>query len=374
MSQESTRRSVLMECHDIQEKISAYIEGLASHEEKSMIEEHLKSCQECKTFLADLKKTVSYVKTLEDIEPTAWLSQKIMTRVREEAVPKEGFIHKLFYPLHIKLPVQAIATILIAMSAFYIFKTIQPETRSSKVAVDEMTTPQVLLKDKDLSPKSTKIEEDVLSGSETPQPILKDKVPVRDQGLKKRALRPKGKIAPSVTGEERQRLFLEGKEEVMTYEKSKSVLSEPMEQLYHEKESETPDRYEEVPKTQAPVEKQEALKVFSDVTAKDDSKVGGISLEARKVEREKGKYADITLTVVSLENAQKDIESIVEHLKGKIIKTEIFEDRQVLIVTYDSTKTKELLEQLRLIGEIEGEAVLEEREGSKEISIEILEK
>ncbi len=364
-----------MECNNIQEKLSAYIEGLTSKEENAMIEEHLKSCQECRTSLADLEKTVSYVKSLEDIEPPAWLSQKIMTIVREEAAPKEGFLHKLFYPLHIKLPVHAVATILIAVSAFYIFKTIQPEVRPSKVAVDEMTAPQVLLQDKDLSPKSTKIEEGVLSDSETLKPILEDKMLVRDQELKKRAARPKGKIAPSVTGEERQRLSLESKEEVMTYEKSKPVLSEPMEQLYHEKEPETPDRYEEVLKTQAPVEKQEALKVFSDVTALDESKVGGISLEAGKVAEEKEKHVDITLIAESLESAQKDIERIVEHLEGKIIKVDILKDRRVLIVTCDASKTDELLEQLRPIGEIKEEGlVVEEREGHREISIEILEK
>jgi hypothetical protein len=361
-----------MECNNIEEKLSAYIEGLSSSEEKAMIEEHLKSCQACRTSLADLEKTVSYVKSLEDIEPPAWLSRKVMTRVRKEAAPKEGILHKLFYPLHIKLPVQAIATILIAVSAFYIFKTMQPEIMPSKVVVDEMTAPQVLLKDKDVSSKSTKLDERVSPTDEAPEPIITADIPKRDREVDRGTAAPESKIASSLKGNER--LSYQLKEEVITDEVSKPMPSEPVEQRFHAKESETTDRYKEVMRSQAPVEKQEALKTTgADVKAKDEE-VGGISFKAGKVAGEKEEYADITLTVDSLEAAQKDIEKIVEHLEGKIIETEDFKDRQVLIISYDSSKTNELLEKLQLIGEIEGEAVLEEREGYREISIEIVEK
>ena len=83
-----------MECNDVQEKLSAYVEGIISHDEKMLIDEHLTLCQKCCESLADLKKTVEYINNLEDIEPPAWLTQKIMARVRSEAKPKEGNITK----------------------------------------------------------------------------------------------------------------------------------------------------------------------------------------------------------------------------------------------------------------------------------------
>jgi len=361
-----------MECSNIEKKLSAYIDGLSSSEEKAMIEEHLKSCQACRTSLADIEKTVSYVKSLEDIEPPAWLSRKVMTRVRAEAAPKEGILHKLFYPLHIKLPVQAIATILIAVSAFYIFKTMQPEVMPSKVVVDEMTAPQVLLKDKDVSSKSTELDNRVPPTDEVPQPVITADIPKRDREVDRGTAALESKIEASVEG--KGRLSSQLKEEVMTNEVRKPLPAEPMEQRFHAKESETPDRYDEVMRAQAPVEKQEALKAGADVKARDEE-VGGVSFKAGKSAGEKKDYADITLRVDSLETALKDIEKIVEHLEGRIIETEGFKDRHVFIISYDSSKTNELLEKLRLIGYIEEEGfVLEEREGYREISIEILEK
>ena len=99
-----------MECADIQKKLSAYIDDALSPEERMLIDEHLTSCQECNAFLADMIKTLEYIQKIEDVEPPPWLTQKVMTKVKEEvaatrfrAKPKRGILQKLFYPLHIKL-------------------------------------------------------------------------------------------------------------------------------------------------------------------------------------------------------------------------------------------------------------------------------
>ena len=132
-----------MECKNIQGKLSAYIEGLIPSEENRGIEEHLGSCEKCKDSLIDLRKTIEYVHNLEDVEPPSWLTQKIMANVRAEVKPKKGIIQKLFYPLYIKLPIEAVATVAIAIVAMYIFKTIQPEIKLAK-APSEVTKPQIL--------------------------------------------------------------------------------------------------------------------------------------------------------------------------------------------------------------------------------------
>jgi hypothetical protein len=70
------------------------------------------------------------LKNLKEVEPPPWMTQKIMARVREEAESKRGFIQKLFYPLHIKVPLEAFATVLIAVVAVYVFKAAEPEMKS----------------------------------------------------------------------------------------------------------------------------------------------------------------------------------------------------------------------------------------------------
>ena len=50
-----------------------------------------------------------------------------MARVREEAEGKRGLLRKLFYPLHIKIPLEAVASILVVVLAVYVFKATDPE-------------------------------------------------------------------------------------------------------------------------------------------------------------------------------------------------------------------------------------------------------
>jgi hypothetical protein len=178
-----------MQCNNIQEKLSAYIDRDISSEEKMLIDEHLKSCKQCKETFAEMKKTSEYVRDLGDIEPPAWLTQKIMTKIRSEAGREKNIWQKLFYPLHIKLPVEAAVAVLLAVTTIYIVKTMQPEMKLAKAPVEEMT-PRIPLKetkstDKDLvsrkveivSGKVPKASQDQTVPPETAQPFAqKEKV------------------------------------------------------------------------------------------------------------------------------------------------------------------------------------------------------
>jgi hypothetical protein len=150
-----------MQCNDIQEKLSAYIDGDISSGERRLIEEHLKSCQQCNETLADLRKTTECVRDLGDIEPPAWLTQKIMTKIRSEAGRQKSIWQKLFYPLHIKLPVEAAVAVLLAVTTIYIFRTMQPEIKPAKAPVEEMTSQMPLKEtkstDKDLMSRKNDI-------------------------------------------------------------------------------------------------------------------------------------------------------------------------------------------------------------------------
>ena len=53
-----------MECKEVREKLSAYIEGIVPAEEKVLMEEHLRTCPGCKESLADLKRTIEYFAAL----------------------------------------------------------------------------------------------------------------------------------------------------------------------------------------------------------------------------------------------------------------------------------------------------------------------
>ena len=118
-----------MTCKEIEDLLPGMIDGALPETEKKRIEAHLETCASCRKAFADLRMSDERVKSLEEVEPPPWLKTRVMARVREEAEQKEGFLRKFFYPLHIKVPIQALATVLIAVVAWNVYKTGEPEFR-----------------------------------------------------------------------------------------------------------------------------------------------------------------------------------------------------------------------------------------------------
>ena len=120
-----------MECKDVRERLSAYLGEGVSSEEKRRLEQHLESCPQCRGALEELKKAGALIRGLEEVEPPAWLTGKIMARVRAEGERKKGIFQTLFYPLHIKVPIEALAMVLIAVVAVYVFRAVEPEMKKA---------------------------------------------------------------------------------------------------------------------------------------------------------------------------------------------------------------------------------------------------
>ncbi len=118
-----------MTCNEIESRLPAYLERLLSLEDKETLEGHLASCAQCSRACEALRKAQEIVQNLPEVEPPPFFEQRIMARVREEAAQKQGILRKLFYPLYIKVPLQAFATLLVAVMAFSIYRTVIPELK-----------------------------------------------------------------------------------------------------------------------------------------------------------------------------------------------------------------------------------------------------
>jgi hypothetical protein len=119
------------------------IDGAIADADKTRIEAHLETCASCRNALADLRTSGERVKSLEEVEPPPWLKTRVMARVREEAGQKEGFLKRFFYPLHVKVPIQALATVLIAFVAWNVYKTGEPEYRQMAPPIAVREAPEV---------------------------------------------------------------------------------------------------------------------------------------------------------------------------------------------------------------------------------------
>lgn len=89
--------------------------------------------------MADLKEAQKLVHGLGEVEPPPFFEQRIMSRVREEAGRKQGILRRLFYPLYVKVPIQALAMLLIAVLAIYLYRTGDPEMKQPELLFKPLT-------------------------------------------------------------------------------------------------------------------------------------------------------------------------------------------------------------------------------------------
>jgi len=125
-----------MACPFMKEKLSEYLDGTLPAEDREYVEEHLASCEDCSRTLAELKATLERLGTLGEVQPPPWFAEKVMRDVREGA-GKNGILRWLFYPLHIKLPAEALAVALVAVVSVYLFHAMSPEMSVKQAAVAE---------------------------------------------------------------------------------------------------------------------------------------------------------------------------------------------------------------------------------------------
>jgi len=188
----------MKQCHDIENLLPLYLEGILSDAEKRTVEEHLSGCVECQKELAYLQKAGDLVDQLPQVEEPPWFQQKIMARVREEA-GKKSIVQKWFYPLRIKIPVQIMATIVVAILAVYIYRSGNEQVTEILPGVQK---PAVEMQKEQAPVRMPQVEDQatqVIPGKKST--VREEATPVRMPRVKDRAMQ----VAPrekSAVGEE----------------------------------------------------------------------------------------------------------------------------------------------------------------------------
>jgi hypothetical protein len=304
----------MTKCRDIKEKLPAYFEGIVNPEDKRLIGEHLLSCEKCRVALEDLKKTQALVHNLEEVEPPPWLTQKVMSRIRKETEQKIGIFQKLFYPLHIKLPIEAFATLLIVVLALFIYRATGPEMKA-------LQTAQVIPKDSVVK----EYEKAVSSPSAPSTPTLKGGI--------SEAARLEEKPAPARPSEQQQ---IEKKREIVKENESiASQGTEIKETREHKAMSATP--------------------------------------QLKTVASKKPHIITITVKATNIAVAGKDVEDLLNKSNAQKIKCESLENMEVITAELASQKIKELFEKLKTIGEMKEKGTPSDlSEGNIIVRIEIV--
>ncbi len=309
-----------MEHNDIRHKLSDYIDGSIPAGEKTAIEEHLKTCSLCSDALRELQKTVEHIKTIEEVAPPAWMTQKIMANVREVSQLRKGFFARWFLPLSVKLPIQAVAVLFLAVTAFYIYRNIPSAIRPSEAPLQEFAARKDKIGKAHESasrpqqvPRSPEYKAlDMKPEYETPPPPI----PQDQAGT------------PAEARQDERALF--AKKEAAG--EQRAAAQQPAPAMQREPARGASPRMEG--KLKSAVTARHALNAVS------ADKTGPI----------------IVVQVKDFEAAGREVEQAVTKLKGSITKRETPEAKRIYVITIDVQKFQELKNTLKLIGEVQVES------------------
>jgi predicted integral membrane protein DUF2275/putative zinc finger protein len=134
----------MTEHDEIQRLLASYCGDDLTPADRARIEAHLSLCPSCRSELADLETTLRLVRSQPEVEPPPWMTTRIMARVREQSQrQKQGWLQRLFLPLHVKLPLEALALVLICFTGYYVARDVGRQMNPSQISPPSASVPTV---------------------------------------------------------------------------------------------------------------------------------------------------------------------------------------------------------------------------------------
>lgn len=112
-----------MTCDEAREAFSDLYDGGLTGAPLAILTRHLEECAACRADWAAFQRAVQAVAGLGSAEP----SPGFAARVRERLEARSGWrraARRLFFPLHVKVPLQAVALLLVAFAGVLLYQQI----------------------------------------------------------------------------------------------------------------------------------------------------------------------------------------------------------------------------------------------------------
>jgi hypothetical protein len=336
----------MREHEDIRHRLSEYIDRSVTADEAAAIEAHLKTCQPCRDALHELQKTIQHIKNVEEIEPPAWMTQKIMTTVRAEAGSKKSTFRRLFYPLTVKLPIQAIAVLFLVIAGFYIYQNIQTRERSPEAPTREFAAAK--------QAPQPDTERDTLAKADRPAPRSKQaQQPPAYKALdmKQEYERPSPPVPvgraeePAAAGPAGQPLLTDN-------------------EAASDKRPAAPfPSHEQIAPIAEGREQNEGKPEFA--PAKKNFKPA--VAEGAAGSKSTASETTITVSVKDINEAAENIEATIKEFDGTIIATQRMNEKKIYILSLNTSHANDLLDKLKLMGIMKEKNRVREPRGARMI-------
>lgn len=118
---------------EIQKLLSAYAGGDLEPPECRRIEMHLAACPDCRAELANLQALLRVLRSTPEVEPPPWMTARIMAGLKEQQASKRSWLQRIFFPLHIKLPIEVMALLVVCVSGYYLSRSVESELKQPGV-------------------------------------------------------------------------------------------------------------------------------------------------------------------------------------------------------------------------------------------------
>jgi hypothetical protein len=116
---------------EIHSRLAAYCGGDLDASESIKVAEHLAECHLCRSELADLQTSMRHIRSTPEVDPPQWLTTRIMARLQEQQGEKRNWFQRLFFPLHLKLPLELMALFVVCISGYYLSQTVETNLEQS---------------------------------------------------------------------------------------------------------------------------------------------------------------------------------------------------------------------------------------------------
>ena len=130
-----------MTCHDARESFSALVDEALAPEERAALDAHLYGCADCRRELERFRRTVALLPGVEPARAPAGFVDRVLAATRPTPWYRR-LARRLFVPLPVKLPIEAAAVVLIALSAVYVYQRSPEVQQAARLEAPPPAPPQ----------------------------------------------------------------------------------------------------------------------------------------------------------------------------------------------------------------------------------------
>jgi hypothetical protein len=337
-----------MDHNDVRHKLSDYIDGSLTDAEKKSVDEHISACHKCAEALLELQKTVEHIREIEEVEPPVWMTQKIMAKVRaEEEKKKQGLFQRLFFPLHIKLPLETIGVLFIAVTVYFVAQDVQETKQPFPEAPIETYSAESSHAEKGNAQEDTAAQS---SGS-----LQRNKEVPQEPEYKALDMKPAyEKPKPPVPAPAPESMRPADEQRALKYEPSQGKSNEQA----------APESTQD----QAPAKNFSGRESASQApaAAMAKKKAEGFASEEKRAATARAEISGkqiLTLAVSDVDQATAQVEDTVKEYGGKILRKEPADGGLFLTVDIDPASRNRFMDRLKTLGELK-------HKDSREIHVE----